>query len=92
MLQQEEPNNFVIVTEASYSLQDFIIAAFEKLNVDWKKHVLTDPALLRPTDIAESMANPSKALTKLDWKTQYKMHGVVSMMVKDENERLQANT
>ncbi len=90
MLQQEEPNDYVIATGASYSLQEFIAAAFQELDLDWEKHVIADPALLRPTDIAESLANPSKALNTLNWKAKYKMHDVVAMMVKHENERLQA--
>lgn len=66
MLQQEEPNDYVNATGASYSLQEFIAAAFQELDLDWEKHVIADPALLRPTDIAESLANPSKALNTLN--------------------------
>ena len=86
MLQQNQPDDFVIATGESYSLQEFVETAFLELKLDWQEFVVTDSSLLRPTDLAVSKANPSKALNILNWKAKYKMKDVVSMMVKEENQ------
>ena len=86
MLQQNQPDDFVIATGESYSLQEFVETAFLELKLDWQEFVVTDSSLLRPTDLAVSKANPSKALNTLNWKAKYKMKDVVSMMVKEENQ------
>jgi GDPmannose 4,6-dehydratase len=86
MLQQNQPDDFVIATGESHSLQEFVEAAFRELKLDWQEFVVADSSLLRPTDLAVSKANPSKALNILNWKAKYKMKDVVSMMVKEENQ------
>jgi len=69
----------------SYSLQEFVETAFLELKLDWQEFVVADSSLLRPTDLAISKANPSKALNILNWKAKYKMKDVVSMMIEEEN-------
>jgi len=81
MLQQDKPDDFVIATGESNSLQGFVEAAFSCVGLKWQEHVQTDPALFRPTDLAESKGDPSKALDVLGWKAQYKMRDVVKQMV-----------
>lgn len=81
MLQQTEPEDFVIATGETHSLQDFVAEAFAAVNLDWREHVDTDPALMRPTDLATSRADPSHAAEKLDWKAQTSMRGVVRNML-----------
>ncbi|MGL5081989.1 MAG: GDP-mannose 4,6-dehydratase [Microcoleaceae cyanobacterium] len=81
MLQHETPDDYVIATGETYALQDFVIAAFDCVGLNWQDHVATDPELLRPTDIAVGRANPAKAKEKLGWSARYKMPQVVQMMV-----------
>jgi GDPmannose 4,6-dehydratase len=81
MLQQEQPEDYVIATGKSYSLQDFVAAAFAAVNLDWHDHVVVDQSLLRPTDLAIGKANPSKAQEKLGWQAQHRMPDVVKMMM-----------
>jgi len=81
MLQQPQPDDYVIATGKSYSLQDFVAATFTYLGLNWYDHVVSDPNLLRPTDLTISKANPTKAREKLGWFTQYKMPDIVKMMV-----------
>jgi len=80
MLQQPEPEDFVIATGETHSLQDFVAEVFTAVNLDWHDHVDTDPALMRPTDLAVSRADPSRAASKLGWKAQTRMQGVVREM------------
>ncbi|MBD2338968.1 GDP-mannose 4,6-dehydratase [Calothrix sp. FACHB-156] len=81
MLQQEQPDDYVIATGESTSLEDFVAAAFASVNLDWQEHTVIDNSLLRPTDLAVGRGNPAKAANKLGWKAKYKMKNVVQMMV-----------
>lgn len=82
MLQQEQPDDYVIATGESSSLEEFVAAAFASVNLDWHHHVVIDNSLLRPTDLAVGRGNPVKAKNKLGWEAKYKMKDVVQMMVK----------
>jgi GDPmannose 4,6-dehydratase len=84
MLQQEAPEDFVIATGQTNTLEDFVAEVFRSLNLDWSEHVISDPSLLRPSEIMISSGNPSMAFKKLDWQASYKMQDVVSMMVEAE--------
>jgi GDPmannose 4,6-dehydratase len=81
MLQQQEPDDYVIATGETYSLEKFVEVAFSCVGLNWQNYVESDSNLLRPTDIAVGRGNPSKAEQKLGWKAQYKMPDVVRMMV-----------
>ena len=81
MLQQDQPDDYVIATGKSYSLQEFAIEAFHCVGLNWQDYVVTDNSLLRPTDLAVSKGDPNKAKEKLGWQAQYKMPDVVRMMV-----------
>jgi GDPmannose 4,6-dehydratase len=81
MLQQDQPDDYVIATGESYSLEDFVRFAFEFFDLDWHLYVQTDPRLFRPTDLVMGKANPAKAWKKLGWKAQHKTQDVVKMMI-----------
>jgi GDPmannose 4,6-dehydratase len=87
MLQQKQPDDYVIATGESHSLEDFVETAFSCVKLNWHDHVIIDPLLYRPTDLMIGKANPSKALHKLGWKAKYKMNNVVKMMVQKEREK-----
>lgn len=84
MLQQELPDDFVIATGETHTLEEFISAAFTCVGLDWQEHVVTDPSLYRPTEIAVGRGNPAKAQRLLGWQARYAMHEVVSMMVEEQ--------
>lgn len=86
MLQQETPDDYLIATGESNKLEDFVDAVFAAHGLDWREHVESDPALLRPTDIAISRGDPFKAKQKLHWEARYKMREVAKMMVEAEQE------
>jgi GDPmannose 4,6-dehydratase len=81
MLQQSQPEDFVIATGETHPLQDFVAEAFAAVNLDWHNHVDNEPALMRPTDLAVSRSDPSRAASMLDWKARMYMQGVVRNMV-----------
>ena len=81
MLQQDQPDDYVVATGQSYSLEDLVARAFSCAGLDWQDLVVTDPSLLRPTDLAVSKGNPTKAKEKLGWEAKYKMPDVIKMMV-----------
>lgn len=86
MLQQPQAEDFVIATGHSYSLQEFVEAAFTAVGLNWREHVEADAALLRPSDHSQAHANPAKALTQLAWQARYRMPDVVRMMTQSERE------
>jgi len=86
MLQQEQPDDYVIATGETHKLEDFVAMAFSVSDLDWKDHVEFDRNLLRPTDLAIGKANPRKAKEKLHWSAKYKMQDVVKMMIDNEKD------
>lgn len=85
MLQQERPDDYVIATGESHSLEEFVEEAFRSAGLDSRKHISLDPALLRPADISVGRANPARARERLGWQAKYKMRDVVRMMVEEES-------
>ena len=82
MLQNNVPEDFIIASGETNTLEVFTIEVFNQLGLDWTNHVKINEGLLRPTDIKVSIANPAKAMQKLNWKAQYKMREVIEMMLK----------
>lgn len=80
MLQQEKPDDFVIATGETNSLEAFIETVFDYFSMDWKDHVDISKELLRPTDIAAGYAEPGKAARVLHWEATQKMAQVARLM------------
>jgi GDPmannose 4,6-dehydratase len=87
MLQSDAPEDIVIATGETHALADFVAEAFQAVGLDWRDHVITDPALMRPTDLRISRANPALAAEKLGWRASMRMPGVVRAMVAAEQAR-----
>ena len=81
MLQKKSSEDFVIATGLTHSLEEFVEEVFTQLGLNWQNHVEINNTLMRPTDIAISKADPSKAMQKLNWQAKYKMREVVQMMI-----------
>lgn len=81
ILQQDDPEDYVVATGETHKLEEFVTEAFNCVGLDWREHVITDPTLLRPSEIMVSRANPDKALQRLGWKACYKMRDIVRLMV-----------
>lgn len=83
MLQQKEPEDYIIATGKTYTLQDFVEASFSHYELDWRQHVRQSNELMRPTDIALSSADPSKAKQLLGWSAKHDMRDVVTRMIRE---------
>lgn len=80
ILQEGEPEDFVIATGEMHSLEDFACEAFANFGLDWKEHTVSDAGLFRPTDIVKSCGDPAKAKKKLGWEPQHKFRNVVRLL------------
>lgn len=84
MLQQDEPDDYVIATGKNYSVKEFLAKTFSLLELDWKEYVETDPRYFRPTEVDELLGNAEKARKKLGWKPRVDFDGLVKMMVEND--------
>jgi GDPmannose 4,6-dehydratase len=82
MLQHDTPQDFVIATGESHTLEELTSAAFACFDLDWHDHVDIDPALFRASEIGYSRGNPEKAQRLLGWKATTKFDDLVSILAK----------
>ena len=92
MLQQDHPDDFVIATGVSHSVQELIEVAFGRVGLDWTKHVYQDPALIRPAEVDHLLGDSTKARERLDWQPKVNFTQLVEMMVDADVARLSAAT
>jgi GDPmannose 4,6-dehydratase len=81
MLQQDQPDDYVIATGESHSVRDCLDIAFGALGLDWKRHVEFDPRYLRPTEVDHLHGDASKARGRLGWKPRVTFRELIEMMV-----------
>jgi GDPmannose 4,6-dehydratase len=81
MLQQDEPDDFVIATGETHSVREFLDRAFGLLDLDWKSYVEIDPHYYRPAEVDFLLGDASKARTKLDWRPETGFDELVRIMV-----------
>ena len=84
ILQQDKPDDFVIATGKNLSLEEFVEKAFRYFNLDYKDYTIYDNSLFRPSDISESLGDPSKAAKILKWKAKYLADDVIKMMIEHQ--------
>jgi GDPmannose 4,6-dehydratase len=89
MLQADEPDDYVIATGETHSLEEFLAAAYNYFDLDWHDHVDTNPELYRLSEIKRNTGNASKALQHLGWEAHHKMEDVVKMMLEAELAKIQ---
>jgi GDPmannose 4,6-dehydratase len=90
MLQQEEPDDYVVATGVDHAVRDLVEIAFGHVGLDWREFVRPDPALFRPAEVDHLIGNPAKARARLGWAPTVDFHGLVRMMVDADLERLRA--
>jgi GDPmannose 4,6-dehydratase len=90
MLQQDEPDDYVIATGKAHSVQELVEVAFGHVGVDWEKHVGVDPRYLRPAEVDHLIGNAEKARKKLGWEPGVDFKGLVTMMVDADLARLKS--
>jgi GDPmannose 4,6-dehydratase len=81
MLQQEEPDDYIVATGETHSIRELLEEAFSYVGLDWHKHVEIDPRYYRPAEVDLLMGDPSKAKRKLGWEAKTKFKELVRLMV-----------
>jgi GDPmannose 4,6-dehydratase len=81
MLQQETPDDYVIATNETHSIREFLDLAFGHVQRDWKKHVEIDPRYYRPAEVDLLIGDYSKAKQQLGWQPKTKFADLVKLMV-----------
>ena len=89
MLQQDEPEDFVIGTGEAHSVRELCEVAFAHVGLDYRDYVVVDPKFFRPAEVNILLADPSKARAKLGWQPQVSFEELIQMMVDADLERLQ---
>jgi GDPmannose 4,6-dehydratase len=88
MLQQDEPDDYVIATGETHTVQEFVDIAFGHAGLSPTDHVIIDPAFIRPAEVDLLIGDPSKARERLGWQPSVDFRGLVEMMVDAEIARL----
>lgn len=81
MLQQEEPDDYVVATGETHSIREFLDISFGYVNLNWQDYVEFDPRYLRPAEVDLLIGDPSKAKQKLDWEPSVTFEELVGLMV-----------
>ncbi len=81
MIQQEEPDDYVIATGETHSVREFLEEAFSYAGLDWRKHLAIDERYYRPAEVDLLIGDPDKAKRKLGWEAKTKFKDLVRLMV-----------
>jgi GDPmannose 4,6-dehydratase len=81
MLQADQPDDFVLATNETYTIRDFLDTAFGHAGLDWQKHVKFDSRFLRPAEVDLLIGDYSKAKKQLGWEPRTRMHALAKLMV-----------
>ena len=88
MLQAPTPQDYVVGTGATHSVEQLVSVAFGHVGLDWRKHVVVDPQFLRPAEVDLLIADPSRISSELGWKPEVSFDKLVKMMVDADLGRL----
>ena len=89
MLQQDEPDDYVVATGETHTVRELCEIAFARVGLDWQKHVFVDPKFVRPAEVDLLVGDPAKAKRKLGWEPKVRFRKLVEMMVDADLERLE---
>ncbi|MFZ9158786.1 MAG: GDP-mannose 4,6-dehydratase, partial [Ilumatobacteraceae bacterium] len=85
MLQQDEPDDYVIATGETHTIEELVERAFAEVGIDdWQKYVRQDPKFFRPAEVDLLIGDATKARTKLGWKPEVDFPTLVKMMVRND--------
>jgi GDPmannose 4,6-dehydratase len=87
MLQQDNPDDYVISTGKTYTVKEFVEIAFKHVGLKWQNYVIQDETFIRPAEVDLLMGNPEKAKDKLEWKPEISFEQLVKMMVDHDIEK-----
>jgi len=88
MLQQDTPDDFVLATGETHTVEAFVAAAFSAAGLEWRDHVVIDPAFVRPAEVDLLLGSPAKAKEKLGWEPRTTFRELVALMVEADLARV----
>ena len=88
MLQQDQPDDYVIATGETYSVKQLLEVAFQAVDLDWQKFVVIDQKFIRPAEVDLLIGDPARAKTELGWKPEVSFESLIKMMVEADLQRL----
>ena len=91
MLQQDQAHDFVIGTGKLHTLKELCHIAYSYINKDWRRCVISDPLLMRPSEPSTACANTYKAQNLLNWHVELEFHTMIEHMVQAQIEYLASN-
>ena len=89
MLQQDQPDDYVIATGETHTVREFVQRAFDRLGLDWEKYVVIDERFFRPAEVDLLVGNPNKARSALGWEPRTSFSDLVDIMVDADMDLLQ---
>ena len=92
MLQQSEPDDYVLATGTAHSIRDFLTAAFDAVELDWHDYVEQDPRYMRPSEVTHLVGDAGKAESKLGWKAATTLNDLAKRMVLHDRKLLATQT
>ena len=92
MLQRDEPEDYVIGSGETHSVEEFVQTAFERAELNWESYVKIDPAFIRPAEVELLLADPTKARREMNWQTKVSFQELVAMMVDADLQKLSAGS
>ena len=92
MLQQDAPDDFVLATGKTHTVESFVEAAFSSVGLEWRDYVVIDPAFVRPAEVDLLLGDPGKAKAKLGWEPKTSVEELVALMVEADMERVGKQT
>jgi GDPmannose 4,6-dehydratase len=90
MLQQDKPDDYVLATNETYTIREFLDASFRRLNLDWHDYVKFDQRFLRPAEVDLLIGDYAKAKTILGWEPKTKMKELAELMVDSDFKALKS--
>jgi len=87
MLQQEKPEDYVIATNETHTIKEFLNIAFDYVGLNWENYISVNEKFIRPVDVRSLKGNYSKSLQNLGWKPKVQFKDLVEIMVKSDLER-----
>ena len=86
MLQAETPDDYVVATGSTHTVQEFLERSFGACGLDWRDHVETDPRYFRPAEVDLLLGDPSRAKERLGWEAETGVPGLAAIMVEHDRD------
>ena len=91
MLQQEQPDDYIIASGQTHSVKELVVYAFDCVGLNWQDYVVIDPQFYRPDEAVQLVGNTAKIRRKLSWQPEYSFQQLVNLMIEKDLQELSEN-